>query len=272
MPEMVRKVRGLGVDVPPIIGDFHYNGHKLLVEYPEMAAAARQVPDQPRQRRRQAPRRALRDDRQGRHRQRQAGPHRGQLGLARPGRPDRADGRERPAGRAARRARRDDRGDAPERPALGRARRGDRPAPRPDHHQRQGQRRARPGRRLPAARRALRLPAPPRPDRGGDGRQGHHRLDGRPGDPAQRGHRRHDPGLAHAEPGAPRARGRGRPAGPPVAGAALVPAAGLGLSRLRPHDEHVLPGDGPADPGLPQGADARVARDPSRGPRSCGWR
>ncbi len=38
VPEMVRKVRGLGVDVP-IIGDFHYNGHKLLSEYPEMAAA-----------------------------------------------------------------------------------------------------------------------------------------------------------------------------------------------------------------------------------------
>jgi (E)-4-hydroxy-3-methylbut-2-enyl-diphosphate synthase len=38
VPEMVRKVRGLGVDVP-IIGDFHYNGHKLLVDYPEMAAA-----------------------------------------------------------------------------------------------------------------------------------------------------------------------------------------------------------------------------------------
>src|SRR5689334_22507229 len=38
VPEMVRKVRGLGVDVP-IIGDFHYNGHKLLVAYPEMAAA-----------------------------------------------------------------------------------------------------------------------------------------------------------------------------------------------------------------------------------------
>jgi (E)-4-hydroxy-3-methylbut-2-enyl-diphosphate synthase len=37
VPEMVRKVRGLGVDVP-IIGDFHYNGHKLLVEYPEAAA------------------------------------------------------------------------------------------------------------------------------------------------------------------------------------------------------------------------------------------
>jgi (E)-4-hydroxy-3-methylbut-2-enyl-diphosphate synthase len=37
VPEMVRKVRGLGVDVP-IIGDFHYNGHKLLVAYPETAA------------------------------------------------------------------------------------------------------------------------------------------------------------------------------------------------------------------------------------------
>ena len=37
VPEMVRKVRGLGVDVP-IIGDFHYNGHKLLVEYPEAAS------------------------------------------------------------------------------------------------------------------------------------------------------------------------------------------------------------------------------------------
>ena len=54
VPEMVRKVRGLGVDVP-IVGDFHYNGHKLLVDYPEMAAAAGQVPDQPRQRGRQAP-------------------------------------------------------------------------------------------------------------------------------------------------------------------------------------------------------------------------
>ncbi len=38
VPEMVRKVRDLGVDVP-IIGDFHYNGHQLLVEYPEMARA-----------------------------------------------------------------------------------------------------------------------------------------------------------------------------------------------------------------------------------------
>ena len=38
VPEMVARVRGLGVDVP-IIGDFHYNGHKLLVDHPAMAAA-----------------------------------------------------------------------------------------------------------------------------------------------------------------------------------------------------------------------------------------
>jgi (E)-4-hydroxy-3-methylbut-2-enyl-diphosphate synthase len=38
VPEMVRKVRGLGFETP-IVGDFHYNGHKLLVDYPEAARA-----------------------------------------------------------------------------------------------------------------------------------------------------------------------------------------------------------------------------------------
>ena len=38
VPEIVRKLRGLGVAVP-IVGDFHYNGHKLLAEYSEPAAA-----------------------------------------------------------------------------------------------------------------------------------------------------------------------------------------------------------------------------------------
>jgi (E)-4-hydroxy-3-methylbut-2-enyl-diphosphate synthase len=37
VPEMLRKLEGLGVSVP-VIGDFHYNGHQLLVEYPAMAA------------------------------------------------------------------------------------------------------------------------------------------------------------------------------------------------------------------------------------------
>jgi (E)-4-hydroxy-3-methylbut-2-enyl-diphosphate synthase len=38
VPEMVRKVRDLGFETP-IVGDFHYNGHQLLVEYPEAARA-----------------------------------------------------------------------------------------------------------------------------------------------------------------------------------------------------------------------------------------
>jgi len=36
VPDMLRKLADLGVGVP-VIGDFHYNGHQLLVEYPEMA-------------------------------------------------------------------------------------------------------------------------------------------------------------------------------------------------------------------------------------------
>jgi (E)-4-hydroxy-3-methylbut-2-enyl-diphosphate synthase len=38
VPEIRRKLADLGVGVP-IVGDFHYNGHQLLVEYPEMARA-----------------------------------------------------------------------------------------------------------------------------------------------------------------------------------------------------------------------------------------
>jgi len=36
VPDMIRKLRDLGVGVP-VIGDFHYNGHQLLVEFPETA-------------------------------------------------------------------------------------------------------------------------------------------------------------------------------------------------------------------------------------------
>ncbi|MGZ6266807.1 MAG: flavodoxin-dependent (E)-4-hydroxy-3-methylbut-2-enyl-diphosphate synthase, partial [Candidatus Limnocylindrales bacterium] len=38
VPEILRMVRGLGVSAP-IVGDFHYNGHKLLADYPETAGA-----------------------------------------------------------------------------------------------------------------------------------------------------------------------------------------------------------------------------------------
>jgi (E)-4-hydroxy-3-methylbut-2-enyl-diphosphate synthase len=38
VPEMIHKLSDLGIAVP-VIGDFHYNGHQLLVAYPETAAA-----------------------------------------------------------------------------------------------------------------------------------------------------------------------------------------------------------------------------------------
>jgi len=38
VPGMIQRLRDLGVGVP-VIGDFHYNGHKLLVDHPDMAAA-----------------------------------------------------------------------------------------------------------------------------------------------------------------------------------------------------------------------------------------
>jgi len=38
VPVIRRKLNDLDIGVP-IIGDFHYNGHQLLIEYPEMAAA-----------------------------------------------------------------------------------------------------------------------------------------------------------------------------------------------------------------------------------------
>ena len=38
VPDIRKRVRAAGYDTP-LIGDFHYNGHKLLVEYPECARA-----------------------------------------------------------------------------------------------------------------------------------------------------------------------------------------------------------------------------------------
>jgi len=38
VPEIVRRLSDMGVDVP-IIGDFHYNGHLLLAKYPDCARA-----------------------------------------------------------------------------------------------------------------------------------------------------------------------------------------------------------------------------------------
>jgi (E)-4-hydroxy-3-methylbut-2-enyl-diphosphate synthase len=37
VPEMMRRVRDAGLDTP-VVGDFHYNGHTLLTDYPDCAA------------------------------------------------------------------------------------------------------------------------------------------------------------------------------------------------------------------------------------------
>ena len=101
VPVIRRKLDDLGIDVP-LIGDFHYNGHQLLVEHPGHGAAAlakyRINPGNVGTKRRDENFATIV---RGRHRARQAGAHRRQLGLARPGSADRADGRQRPLGRAA---------------------------------------------------------------------------------------------------------------------------------------------------------------------------
>ena len=96
-----------GFDVP-IIGDFHYFGHKLLADHPACAEGACQIPDQSRQCRLQG-----KEGPAFRHDDRAAHPHDKPVrigvnwGCARPGTADRADGRERQGGHAARSARGD---------------------------------------------------------------------------------------------------------------------------------------------------------------------
>ena len=113
----------------------------------------------------------------------------------------------------------------------------------------QGVERAGPDRRLYRARATLRLSAAPRPHRSRHGQQGHRRVDGRARRAAAAGHRRHDPHLPHA--GAERrshARGDRRAGDPADDGPALLLAAGERVPGLRPHDERVLPGARRQDP------------------------
>ena len=85
VPYIREQLDRMGIDVP-LIGDFHYNGHRLLSDYPACAEALVEVPHQPGQRRqgRQA-RPPVRADGRGGGALRQAGAHRRQLGQPRPG-------------------------------------------------------------------------------------------------------------------------------------------------------------------------------------------
>ncbi len=185
VPEMIRKVRGLGVDVP-IIGDFHYNGHQLLLtNYPETAAALAKYRINPGnvgakrhdENFQTIVRVAVEHDKPVR-----IGVNWGSLDQALLTELMDANARS-----ATPRDARDVMIEAMVESAapLGRAGRGDRAGSRSDHPLGQGQRRPRPRRRLPPAGGPDRLPAPPRADRGRDGDEGDRRLDGRAG-PAAR--------------------------------------------------------------------------------------
>ena len=129
VPKIRERLERLGVFVP-LVGDFHYIGHKLLADHPACAEALEKYRINPgnvgfREKR---DRQFGAIDRDGAS-LRQAGAHRRQLGLARPGTADPADGRESPKTRRRRRPSRAvmRRGDRPVGAAVGGPGRGDRP-------------------------------------------------------------------------------------------------------------------------------------------------
>ena len=251
-----------GADVP-LVGDFHYNGHTLLREFPDCADALDKYRINPGN-----VGRGARHDANFATMVEAAIDHAKPVrigvnaGLARPRAHGPAHGRERPPRRALGRRRGAARGDGAERALLGRGRRGARPARRPHRALVQDEPPPGHGRRLPRPGGALRLPAPPRPDRGGDGQQGHRLDDRRAGHPAAGRHRRHDPREPHPRAGRrPGARGPRVPRAAAEPRPALVPPRGHGLPRLRAHHQHGLPGAGPDDRAPP-----RRAAWPSGGP------
>ena len=138
VPHIKDRLGQMGVNVP-IVGDFHYIGHKLLADHPACAEALDKYRINPGNvgfKGKQRP--AVHPDRRDGDQARQAGAHRRQLGLARPGALDQADGREFGLTESARRARGDARGHGAVGASVGRARRRHRPAEEPHHPLGQG--------------------------------------------------------------------------------------------------------------------------------------
>ncbi len=85
VPKIRERLAQMNVDVP-LIGDFHFNGHKLLARASGMCRGAGQVAHQSRQRRQgREARRTVRPADRNRLPLRQAGAHRRQLGQPRSG-------------------------------------------------------------------------------------------------------------------------------------------------------------------------------------------
>ena len=94
VPKIRERLERLGIDVP-LIGDFHYIGHKLLADHPACAEALAKYRINPGNVGfKDKKDKQFADDRRDGDQTRQAGAHRRQLGLARPGTADPADGRE----------------------------------------------------------------------------------------------------------------------------------------------------------------------------------
>jgi (E)-4-hydroxy-3-methylbut-2-enyl-diphosphate synthase len=203
VPEIKRRMLDAGVDAP-LIGDFHYNGHLLLTQYPDCAAALDKYRINPG------------NVGHGRRRDEQfsticqvAVDH---------GKPVRIGVNGGSLNQELVMRRMQENTDlalglssqeilnecmvlsAVESTELALA---SGPARRPDHHLVQSLASVRPDRGLPRARDAHDAAAPPRPDRGRHGYQGAGLVVVGDGDPAPRGNRRHHPHLAHTE-----ARGR----------------------------------------------------------------
>ena len=261
VPHIREQLDRMGIDVP-LIGDFHYNGHRLLTDYPACAQALSKY--------RINPGNVGKGDKRDRqfaqmievaHAPRQAGAHRRQLGQPRPGTAGRADGRERAARRAVGRQAGDVRGAGAVGAAVGRGcARELGHGPRPDHHQLQGQRRAGPDRASTARWRArcdyaLHLGL----TEAGMGTKGTVASTAALARAAAGRHRRHDPRVADAAARRGAHAGSGGRAGDPaVARPAQLQAQRHRLPGLRPHHQHRVPGAGQADRRLPARADAGV--------------
>ena len=176
MPQIRDRLAKMNVRVP-LIGDFHYIGHKLLADHPACAEALDKY--------RINPGNVGFKDKKDKQfgaivetaiQLRQAGAHRRQLGLARPGTAHPSDGRECASRAAARGARGDARGDGAVGADVRRPRGRDGPAEKPHHPVGQGLGGAGPDRGLSRAGAALRLRDPSRPHRS---RHGHRRASSR---------------------------------------------------------------------------------------------
>ena len=118
---------------------------------------------------------------------------------------------------------------------------------------------------------AAQRPCPaPRADRGGDGLERHRGLHRGHGDPAPARHRRHHPGLADSGTGRrPHPRGHRRPGDSADDGAAVVHAARHRMPGVRAHHQLVLPRARQQHPEPPARGTCRCGASGSSGSRTC---